>query len=29
MTAGQSSNVTASPTTGYVIEGDDDWTFDY
>lgn len=29
MTAGQSSSVTASPQSGYVIEGDDDWTFDY
>jgi hypothetical protein len=29
MTAGQSSNVQATPSKGYVIEGDDDWTFDY
>ena len=26
---GQSSNVTALPQSGYVITGDDDWTFDY
>ena len=29
MTAGQSSNVTASAQSGYTIAGDDDWTFDY
>lgn len=29
MIAGQTSAVTAQPQAGYVIEGDDDWTFDY
>lgn len=29
MTTGESSNVTAQPLPGYVISGDDDWTFDY
>jgi hypothetical protein len=29
MSAGESSNVTAHPQTGYLVEGDDDWTFDY
>jgi hypothetical protein len=29
MTAGQSSYVKATPQSGHVIEGDDDWTFDY
>jgi hypothetical protein len=29
MTAGQSSYVTAEPQSGHVIEGDDDWTFDF
>ena len=29
MSAGQSSTVTAEPTAGHVIEGDDDWEFDY
>lgn len=29
MTAGQSSNVTASANPGFQIVGDDDWTFDY
>jgi hypothetical protein len=29
LTTGQSSYITASPQPGYVIEGDDDWTFDY
>jgi hypothetical protein len=29
LTPGQSSNVTASPNSGFSITGDDDWTFDY
>jgi hypothetical protein len=29
MTTGQSSNVQAHATAGHVVEGDDDWTFDY
>lgn len=29
MTAGESSNVVAKPVAGYLVEGDDDWTFDY
>lgn len=29
MTAGQTSVVTATPLAGYVITGDNDWTFDY
>jgi hypothetical protein len=29
LSAGQSANVQAEPTSGHVIEGDDDWTFDY
>jgi hypothetical protein len=29
MAVGESSNIQAEPMSGYVIEGDDDWTFDY
>lgn len=29
LTVGQTAEVTAHPTAGYVISGDDDWTFDY
>ena len=29
LTVGQVANVTAHPTSGYALVGDDDWTFDY
>lgn len=29
MTTGQTSEVTATPTAGYTLEGDTDWVFDY
>ena len=29
MSTGDSSAVTAHPQSGYIVEGDDDWTFDY
>lgn len=29
LTVGQTAEVTAHPTSGYVLSGDDDWTFDY
>lgn len=29
LTVGQTANVTADPAPGYVITGDEDWTFDY
>jgi len=29
LTVGQTANVLATPTDGYAVAGDDDWTFDY
>jgi hypothetical protein len=29
LAVGQTALVTAQPTAGHVITGDDDWTFDY
>ena len=29
MTVGQSSAVQATPNSGYILDGDDDWVFDY